>query len=204
MFGSKKYFMMAAGVVAACGVAVVTGQQTAAGPYTAAQAAAGRTAYQASCGMCHGADLSGLNNASALAGNLFMSSWGGRTVNDLVGFMQGAMPPDRPGALGDETYLNIAAYILDYNGARPGNAPLAAGNATVIRTVATGQPRAQAAGRGGRGRGDQPLGGRAEARTPPTPRGLTVHGEVKNYTNVTDAMLRNPDPSDWIMLRHDY
>ncbi len=29
-------------------------------------------------------------------------------------------------------------------------------------------------------------------------------GEVKNYVPVTDAMLRNPDPSDWLMLRHDY
>ena len=29
-------------------------------------------------------------------------------------------------------------------------------------------------------------------------------GEVKNYVPVTDAMLRNPDPADWLMLRHDY
>jgi alcohol dehydrogenase (cytochrome c) len=39
---------------------------------------------------------------------------------------------------------------------------------------------------------------------PQTPRGITVSGEVKNYVPVTDAMLRNPDPSDWLMLRHDY
>ena len=199
MFGSRKYFVMTATLVAACGVVVLTGQQTAAGPYTAAQAAAGRTAYQASCAGCHGADLAGLNSASALAGGLFMGSWGSRTVNDLLGFMQGAMPPDRPGQLGEPTYLNIAAFILDFNGARPGNAALAAGNATVIRTVATGQQRAQAGGRAG-GRGTP----RAEAPTPPTPRGLTVPGEVKNYTNVTDTMLRNPDPTDWIMIRHDY
>ena len=48
------------------------------------------------------------------------------------------------------------------------------------------------------------MGGRAEAPVPPTPRGLTVAGEVKNYTPVTDAMLRNPNPSDWLMIRHDY
>ncbi len=29
-------------------------------------------------------------------------------------------------------------------------------------------------------------------------------GEVKNFTPVSDAMLRNPDPSDWLMIRHDY
>jgi alcohol dehydrogenase (cytochrome c) len=27
---------------------------------------------------------------------------------------------------------------------------------------------------------------------------------VKNYTPVTDAMMRNPDPADWLMIRHDY
>ena len=35
-------------------------------------------------------------------------------------------------------------------------------------------------------------------------RGLTIPGEVKNYAPVTDAMLRNPDPNDWLMIRHDY
>jgi alcohol dehydrogenase (cytochrome c) len=208
MFGSKRFFVAA--LTVATGVVLIMAQQTATGPYTAAQAAAGRTIYQASCAGCHGADLSGINSASPLAGGLFMGSWASRTVNDLIGFMQGAMPPDRPGGLGEASYVNVAAFILDYNGARPGDAPLAAGNTTVIRSVATGQPRqvAQAGGRAGRGgRGgdpNQPLGGRAEAPTPPTPRGLTVPGEVKNYTNVTDAMLRSPDPSDWIMIRHDY
>jgi alcohol dehydrogenase (cytochrome c) len=31
-----------------------------------------------------------------------------------------------------------------------------------------------------------------------------VTSEVRNYTPVTDAMLRNPDPGDWLMIRHDY
>jgi len=35
-------------------------------------------------------------------------------------------------------------------------------------------------------------------------RGLTVTGEVKNYIPVTDAMLRNPDPGDWLMIRRNY
>jgi alcohol dehydrogenase (cytochrome c) len=31
-----------------------------------------------------------------------------------------------------------------------------------------------------------------------------VKGEVKNYVPVTDAMLRNPDPGDWLMIRRNY
>src|SRR5690349_9594126 len=48
----------------------------------------------------------------------------------------------------------------------------------------------------------QQRGGRGGA--PAVPRGLTVTGEVKNFVPVTDAMLRNPDPNDWLMIRHDY
>jgi alcohol dehydrogenase (cytochrome c) len=35
-------------------------------------------------------------------------------------------------------------------------------------------------------------------------RGITVNGEVKNYVPVTDAMLRNPPPGDWLMARRNY
>jgi alcohol dehydrogenase (cytochrome c) len=31
-----------------------------------------------------------------------------------------------------------------------------------------------------------------------------VAGEVKNFVPVTNAMLRNPDPGDWLMIRRDY
>ena len=29
-------------------------------------------------------------------------------------------------------------------------------------------------------------------------------GEIANYGPVTDEMLRNPDPADWLMLRRNY
>ena len=36
------------------------------------------------------------------------------------------------------------------------------------------------------------------------PMGLLVAGQVKNYVPVTDEMLRNPDPGDWLMIRRNY
>ncbi len=208
MLGLQKSYVLVLTFVAAYGVVRVTGQQTtAAGPYTAAQATAGRAVYQRSCASCHNADLSGLN-APALAGLQFTGSWGERTTADLVAFIAGAMPPDNPGSLGEAAYLNVAAFILDTNGARAGNQPLTAATRVAIRTVATGQVRtvAQAGGRGGQAGAQAGRAGAAAGRggQPPAPRGLLVPGEVKNYTNITDAMLRNPDPSDWIMIRHDY
>jgi len=48
--------------------------------------------------------------------------------------------------------------------------------------------------------------GRGNNATSPdeTRTGLTVRGTVQNFVPVTDAILRNPPPSDWLMLRHDY
>jgi alcohol dehydrogenase (cytochrome c) len=196
------------------GVLQLFGQQAAqpgtAGPFTAQQADAGRTAYQANCSGCHAADLSGIGNALPLAGLPFTSSWGSRTAGDLVGFMEGAMPPNNPGGLGEQNYLNIAAFVLQSNGGRPGTQPLTANSTVAIRTFATGQVVAQVQG-GGQGKqgkqGKQAAAGAAGGRgaaPAPAPRGLMVAGTVKSYTPVTDAMMRNPDPADWLMIRHDY
>ena len=35
-------------------------------------------------------------------------------------------------------------------------------------------------------------------------RGVTVHGEVKNYVPVTFDMLKNPPASDWLVFRGNY
>ena len=56
----------------------------------------------------------------------------------------------------------------------------------------------------GIGAANQPL---AQQPVPPSrtgPLGLTVAGEVKNYVPVTDQMLLNPDPADWLMIRRNY
>jgi alcohol dehydrogenase (cytochrome c) len=186
--------ILTSGVV--CGVMIVTAQQgTGVAPYTAAQASAGRGLYQANCAGCHGPDLGGRNDAPQLAGPQFVGTWGGRTVGDLIGFMAAAMPPGNP-TLGEQNYLNIAAFILDSNGARPGNQTLTASSTVGIRTIATGVvPQAGAGAAKGKQQGKQ-----AAAAV----RGITFAGEAKNFTPVTEAMLLKPDPADWLMIRHDY
>src|SRR6188474_1460230 len=97
----------AAGIVSS--VVLLAGQQppAAAAPFTAAQATAGRTAFEQNCSTCHGNDLSG-GAAPALAGT-FAAGWSARTTRDLTGLIQGTMPPDRAGALPEQDYVNIAA-----------------------------------------------------------------------------------------------
>ena len=181
-------------VLAVVGTMKVSGQQQAA-PFTAEQATAGAAAYQANCAMCHQPDLKGQGTAPALAGGEFIGGWGMRTTRDLVTFIQLTMPPASPGSLGADAYANIAAFILQSNGARAGTQTLSENVRVPIASIATGQ--AAAAG--------QAAGGRTAAPAAPAkPQGVTVAGEVKNFVPVTDAMLRSPVPGDWLMLRRDY
>ncbi len=190
--------IVAAALAAICGVMILFApllfaQQGPAGPYTAAQAAAGRSAYQTNCASCHAPDLSG-REGPQLAGANFFAQWGDRTAAALINFIQSTMPPGAPPLSGD-AYVNLAAFILDANSARAGNQPLTATSNIAIRSVASGQRAASIA------TAAQPA---APTNQTQAPRGITVAGVVKNYVPVTDAMLRNPDPSDWLMLRHDY
>ena len=175
-------------------------QPDAGGPYTAEQAAVGRSAYQANCAACHAPDLSG-REGPQLAGANFISQWGGRTAGELTGYLRAAMPPGAGGSLPDQAYVNLTAFILDANSARPGDRALTAESTVAIRSVASGQ-RAAYLRPGAAPPATSSAPQQASARQ--TPRGITVAGEVKNYVPVTDAMLRNPDPGDWLMIRRDY
>ena len=176
-------------------IAIVMGSLALAGAFlqgqTQQQAEAGRATYQARCSTCHAVDLGG-SEAPQLAGSNFQSRWGTRAARELVTYIQEAMPPGNV-RLDEATSVNLAAFILAANGAAPGNQALTATSAFSIRLVASGRP-AIALQAGGTV-ADTGSGG---------PKGITVKGEVKNYVPVTDAMLRNPDPGDWLMIRRNY
>lgn len=195
------------GVVTAVGISL-SGQapQRAAAPavFTAAQATAGQAAYQTNCASCHLADLAGQNEAPQLAGTNFRTNWRSKTTKDLVDYISATMPPGKP-SLPSDDYVSIAAFILRSNGAPAGTQTLTASSVVAIGTVATGQPAAAAAATpqrqaaGGDGDGAPARTGGAQAS-----RGHSVQGEVKNYVPVTDAMLKNPPPGDWLMARRNY
>src|SRR5512134_1666309 len=128
--------VLALAVLVALSLTVTAGQQPGpAGPYTTAQAAAGRTAYEASCVACHRPDLGGTNEAPQLAGGNFINAWGTRTTRDLFDYIQNTMPPTAPGSLSPATTADIIAYILQANGTSPGAQPLSPTSAIVIRSV---------------------------------------------------------------------
>lgn len=93
--------------------------------FSAEQATAGQQAYNSNCAQCHGRQLEG-PEAPGLAGSDVMQNWD--TAGGLYDFISVAMPPSAPGLLGEETYLNIVAYIMQFNGAAPGSDALSPDN----------------------------------------------------------------------------
>jgi mono/diheme cytochrome c family protein len=125
------------GIAALACTALSTGSAMA-GNFTAEQATAGKTAFDSNCSQCHGRNLEG-PEAPALAGPDVMQNWD--TVGGLYDFISVSMPPSAPGKLGEETYVNIIAYIMQFNGATPDNTAL-----TSDRDYAISLPAETAAG----------------------------------------------------------
>ena len=183
-------------------VAFAAGQSAQDGIHTAEQAENGRADYTRSCAICHRTDLRGNFESPPLAGPNFLNFWGDLTPQDLVERIRLTMPPDRPGRLGDQTYLDIVAYLLQANGAPAGDQALTAATDVTIGTVATGEtgsaPAITAAAQGRARRPDTRTAAAAVAG------GVTVAGEVENFTPVTDELLRDTPPGDWLMVRRNY
>lgn len=91
--------------------------------FTEEQVAAGKTAYNASCSVCHGDTLTNNTYGPPLAGPYFQETWEGQTAGSLVDKVH-TMPPSAPESLSDETYAAITGYIMSVNGLAAGNEPL--------------------------------------------------------------------------------
>ena len=84
--------------------------------FTADQVTSGSDIYADRCVQCHGDKLdNGEFGGAPLNGSYFKKHWAGGSVAALVGFMKAKMPPDRPGSLTDQSYAELAAFLLDAN-----------------------------------------------------------------------------------------
>ncbi|NMA98480.1 MAG: cytochrome c [Phyllobacteriaceae bacterium] len=132
----------------ALGMAVaLSGMLMAAAPaqaqvFTQAQADQGQKDYDGQCAMCHGAELLG-PDAPALVGTEVMHNFS--TAAGLYDYISIAMPPQAPGLLDEEVYVNILAYILESNGAQAGDTPL---DADPVKLAAIDLAAVTAAGAG--------------------------------------------------------
>jgi hypothetical protein len=141
---------------------MLTGQEPAKpSVFTAAQAEAGRTSYENSCGKCHAYSLLGrtgqegeLPPVSALppayqefirktgrvppfVGKTFLSRWGQKSAAELIARFQVTAndPFFQFEGMSDDVVVNITAYVLRMNGAKPGPEALTKTTAAVVNSI---------------------------------------------------------------------
>jgi mono/diheme cytochrome c family protein len=97
------------------------------GVYSAEQGTRGAEVYRGQCGRCHTvADHSSAD---------FKLAWHGQSVRSLFDYLRGTMPDDDPGALSDQQYLDVTAYLLKVNGMPAGDSPLVADTTALKKLI---------------------------------------------------------------------
>jgi mono/diheme cytochrome c family protein len=92
-------------------------RSTASGVFTAEQAKNGERAFQAKCAGCHGEDLRSTDpEAPDLTEGAFRFGWQGKTIANRFEQIRSTMPYGNARGLDDQTYIDIVAYILAFNG----------------------------------------------------------------------------------------
>jgi mono/diheme cytochrome c family protein len=113
--------------------------QTDAGPtppiYSDLQAKRGAKVFDEKCATCHGENTWGPN----LQGASFWSSWDHKSARSLYSTIIGAMPPDRPGSLSENTVYDVVAYILQMNSLPQGDKEIV--NASELNSVKFVRPK---------------------------------------------------------------
>lgn len=144
------------------GRVVLTGQQpNPPSVFTAAQAEAGRVAYENTCGKCHTYRLLGRDGAEGelppvdslpasyqefigktnrvppLAGKVFLSRWGQKTAAELIARFQitASDPFFQFQGMDDNMTVNITAYVLQVNGAKAGTQELSRTTSAVVKSL---------------------------------------------------------------------
>ena len=147
--------------------------------FTVDQAEAGEDIYQRRCAACHVDDLTGSFEAPELAGPNFRRAWSQRRVEDLLDLIETTMPPGAGGLLTDQAYASLVAYILRANDVEP--SAVALGGFELLAPVAATTSVVEAPET-------------ATRRFQPIPESGPV----------SDAMLRDPNPDDWLSYRRTY
>jgi mono/diheme cytochrome c family protein len=121
---SAAVYALRAGIAGGSAPASAAGA-TAPVSFTAEQVTHGSDIYADRCVQCHGDTLdNGEFGGAPLNGSYFKKHWGEGSVAGLIGFMKAKMPPDRPGSLTDQSYADLAAFLLDANGYPKGDKEL--------------------------------------------------------------------------------
>lgn len=156
--------------------------------FTETQAAEGSSAYQQYCSTCHGVTLEGEGIVPSLIGNRFDQTWRGKSASVLA-FHIRRMPPGADAqqtGLDDEAYTNIFAYLLSANDLQAGDEELPQDPAVLEGLTIPAQEGADF---------DPVI---------PVVKSAAQTALLRNLPDVTDEMLQNPSPNDWLHWGRTY
>jgi quinoprotein glucose dehydrogenase len=94
------------------------------GVYTEEQSKRGESLCAQECASCHGTELTGNDEAPALAGPAFLANWDGLTIGDLSERVRQTMPPNKLGRLTRQQIVDILGHVLSVNGFPAGKTEL--------------------------------------------------------------------------------
>jgi alcohol dehydrogenase (cytochrome c) len=175
------------------------------GVFTAQQAESGQAVFNQQCAECHHQTLRGTSHGPELAGPNFLDKWGHATVQELVQRTREIMPPNAPDSLGDEAYSDLVAHILQANGAASGDHALSPATSSRISALL---PASSALATDGSQTlaaeiSQQPSPVASQSTKPAAaqaPSGFR-NREVAGFRPVSEAMLQDPPPGDWLNWR---
>ena len=151
--------------------------------FSEAQVQEGKQVYDLNCASCHGVNLEGAAVIPGLSDTTFASKWSEAPLEQFAYDLQ-RMPPGNQGAISEENYRQLVAYILSNNGVA---------SATDDETI--------------------DLGLQADLYLPQLIENSRVGNFViaegaaqilNNYTTVTQDMLLNPPEEDWLLWQGSY
>jgi hypothetical protein len=100
-------------------------RSTGQGVYSREQWLRGRDVYAGLCAGCH--------QAITHVGPQFSTSWAGKKLSELFGFLRERMPKNDPGSLSEQEYVDVMSYMLRLNGMPAGVDELPADSVALTR-----------------------------------------------------------------------
>lgn len=94
-------------VIASPAAAQQLPSSTGKGVYSDEQAVRGRDVYLGNCKSCH--------TPESHTGAIFKTTWEGRSLADLFGYISNRMPKNEPGSLSPQENADVLAYLLKLN-----------------------------------------------------------------------------------------
>ena len=100
-------------------------RSTGQGVYSREQWLRGRDVYAGMCAGCH--------PAVTHVGPQFTTSWAGKKLSQLFGFLRERMPKNDPGGLSEQEYVDVMSYMLRLNGMPAGDDELPADSVALTK-----------------------------------------------------------------------